>query len=153
LVLMLCAAAYERRGREATGWLAAILVISVALALHAHQVSLIVGPSDLVSPGWSALGGWPLYVSVMAAATPLIHFPEWVARVVIPLCLFGWASARSEVTPRVFGMLVGYGVMIMVFARPNTFYWGMIVTPLLLAGLALVPLALTRLIKQAGARN
>jgi hypothetical protein len=153
LILMLCIAAYERRGREALAWLGAIAIFGVALALHAYHVSLIVREGDLASSGWNALGGWPLYISVTATATPLIHLPEWVARIVIPLCFFGWWSVRSEITLRVLGLIAGYCVMIMVFARPNTFYWGIIITPLLLGGLAFVPNGLSKLTKQAVVRD
>jgi hypothetical protein len=147
LVLMLCIAAYEWRWREATGWLAAIALFGIALALHARGVAAVVQPSDLASQGWNTGAGWPLYVSATASATPLIHLPEWVARIVIPLCFFGWWSSRFDLSLRVVGMLAGYAVMIMLFARPNTFYWGMIAAPLLLAGLAFVPAGLARHIK------
>lgn len=149
LVLMLCAAAYEGRWREAAAWLGAIGLFAVALTLHAQGVAGIVKPGDLVSPGWNMAAGWPLYVSAMAAATPLINAPEWVARLVLPLCFFGWWSARSGLSLRVVGLLIGYAVMIMLFARPNTFYWGMISAPLLLAGLAFVPTGLMQLVKRA----
>lgn len=153
LILMLCAAAIDRRWSEALAWLAAIGVVAVALALHAQNVASVLRPDDLSSPGWNAMAGWPLFISTMVATPPLAHGPEWIARIIIPLSLFGWASLRSDIGLRAIGLLTGYGVMIMAFARPNTYYWGLLISPLLLGGIAFTPKALSVLLRRAIARD
>ncbi len=134
LLLMLAIACWQRKWRETLGWSGAILIFAVLLSVHAAAVAVVVRPDDLQSQGWDGLGGWPLYVSAMSAATPLTLLPNCVAQVAIPLCLFGWAGWKSDTGLRAFGLIMGYATLVMVFARPDTFYWGLLMAPLLLAG-------------------
>ncbi len=153
LVLMACAACWDRKWKEAAGWGAALLLLGTALAVHAHFVAQVVRPEDLSSQGWNGMGGWGLFISSMTAVTPLALSPDWLARLLIPLCLFGWLSWRTTTGLRVAGLLLGYAVMIMMFARPDTFYWGLLITPLLLAGIVPGIATVRRLIGQTWTRT
>ena len=144
-LLMLALAAWDGRWREVAGWLSAILVFAAYLYLHALAVASVVKPDDLATQGWTGMGGWPLYLSTMAHSTPLAFLPQWVAAAVVPISLFGWAGWRSEIGLRGAGLLLGYGLMIALFARADTFYWGLLMTPLLLAGSVLAVPSLTAL--------
>jgi hypothetical protein len=73
--------------------------------------------------------------------------PDIVARFVVPLSVFGWLSWKSDPGLRVCGLLVGYATLIMVFARPNTFYWGLLIAPLLLPGICFAPARVLALLK------
>jgi hypothetical protein len=148
LVLMACAAVWEKKWREVAGWAAAIAVTGCAVILHAGALSPLVTDSDLSSQGWKGMGGWTFYLSTMTIATPLSIGPAWLARMLIPLALFGWFAWRSPLALRVSGLLIGYGILLAAFSRPDTFYWGLMMTPLLLAGLAFAPLMVARLLEQ-----
>jgi hypothetical protein len=150
LLLMATAAAWERKWREVAGWAAAIALVGGALIVHARALSPLVTASDLHSQGWKGMGGWSFYLSTMTIATPLSIGPAWLARMLIPLALFGWFAWQSPLALRVSGLLIGYGILLAAFSRPDTFYWGLMMTPLLLAGLALAPLMIARLLGQIG---
>ena len=148
LLLMACAAAWEKKWQEGVSWAAAILLVGGAMMLHAQALSQLVTALDLSSQGWRGLGGWTFYLSTMTIMTPLSIGPAWLARLLIPLALFGWLGWRSPLALRVAGLLIGYGILLAVFSRPDTFYWGLMMTPLLLIGLAFAPLMIVRLIRQ-----
>jgi hypothetical protein len=99
------------------------------------------------------MGGWSFYLSTMTIATPLSIGPAWLARVLIPLALLGWFGWRSPLALRVSGLLLGYGILLTVFSRPDTFYWGLMLTPLLLTGLAVAPIMIARLFGQMRAAS
>jgi len=63
------------------------------------------------------------------------------------LAVVGWSGWRSAAGA--FGTLLylGYGVAFMVAGRPDNFYWGMMVAPALMIGLALAPMALGGLVR------
>ena len=67
--------------------------------------------------------------------------PQPLVIILTFLAFLGWLSVRSGLGLRVAGWLFGMAVMIMLFARPDNFYWAALPMPLLLAGLAFVPLA------------
>jgi hypothetical protein len=147
LVLMAVAAAYDRRWREVGGWVLAGVIAGVALYVHAQAVAAILKPDDLVSPGWTGMGGWAFFVTAISHMTTLLLLPDMVARIAVPLSLFGWLSWKSDHSLRVCGLLAGYATLIMVFARPNNFYWGLLIAPLLLVGLCFAPAGLRALLK------
>ncbi len=149
LIMMLCLAAYEERGREVLGWLTALLLFAGLYWLHARAVAAVTLPGDLHSQGWNGHGGPSLLISILKWVTPFIFFSQAVSGVVAVLSLFGWLSWRADVGLRVSGVVLGYALMMMVFARSNQSYWIMMLEPLFLAGLAFVPLAVGDLVRQA----
>ena len=59
------------------------------------------------------------------------------------------ARLAPAMPPRAALMLLGYGVMLAVFARGDTFYWALIAAPLALLGLVFVPDGIAALIAAA----
>ena len=149
LLLMAAAALIERRWLETCAWSGAIAVMAVVLALHAQAVGAVVLPGDLVSQGWNGQLGWPFYLAAVVKTSFLIIFPERLAHALVPLCLFGWLSWRSDLALRTLGLLAGYAAMLMLFARQENAYWSVLTTPLLFAGLVPAVLAIRQLIVQA----
>ncbi len=141
LLLMAAFALATRRWPEAAGWAAAIALFGMALFLHAEQVAAVTRAADPASPGWMAVGGWPAFVRAMAGTSALRVFPTVVAAVIVPLSLVGWLAWPSRTG--LFGLLLlgGYALVFMVFGRPENFYWGLVVSPLLLFGLVHLPRA------------
>ena len=76
---------------------------------------------------------------------PLRWLPAMVAAPVIILALFGWASWKSTTGLAATLIYSGYGIAFMLFGRANNFYWGLIVAPAFLIGLAFLPRAFSDL--------
>lgn len=129
----------EKRWREAAGWAAIVAIFAVYVALHAHWVSQVVLPSDPTSQGWSRHLGFHFALKSIAKVTMGIRFPNALAAFLLILSLFGWASVRSGWALRAFLLLLGYGTMLALFARADTFYWALIAAPLSFVGLAFLP--------------
>ena len=137
----------ERRWREALGWGAAVAIFAVALLVHAEMVASVVRPDDLPSPGWNALLGLRFALNAFAMVSSATALPQLLASMVIILSLFGWASVRTGWALRATLLLVGYGAMLALFARADTFYWALLVAPLSLVGLVFVPRAIADLVR------
>jgi hypothetical protein len=139
LVTMAALAWWSGQRREAIGWAAALAILAVALALHAHAVAQVVRPLDPASPGWAGLLGFGFFVHTMTISTALSLAPQWLAALLVGLALFGWAAWRDPTGLRVLALLAGYAAVLSIVGRTDTFYWGLLVAPVLLVGLAFVP--------------
>jgi hypothetical protein len=135
----------EKRWREAAAWAAVVTLFAAYMALHAYWVSQVVFPGDPPSPGWSAMLGLQFALKSIAKVTLGIRMPTVLASALLILSLFGWASVRSSWALRAATLMSGYGAMIALFARGDTFYWALIAAPLSLAGLVFVPRAVNDL--------
>lgn len=129
----------ERRWKEAAGWAAVVTLFAIYIALHAHWVSGVVLPNDPPSPGWSKMNGLQFALKSIAKVTFGIRLPDALAAALLILSLFGWASVRAGWALRAAILLAGYGTMVALFARADTFYWALIAAPLAFAGLAFLP--------------
>jgi hypothetical protein len=149
-VLVMAALAFaEGQRREAAGWTAALGVFALVLAAHAVAVHSVTGPLDAASPGWSGMHGFGLFVRAMTLATGLQILPALAAAPLVALALFGWASWRDPLALRTAATFCAYAVVISLFARLDTFYWGLMIAPAFLIGLAFVPDALRDLVTRA----
>jgi hypothetical protein len=138
LAVMAVFAATDRRWREAGAFAAALAVSGVALWLHGQAIDALVTPHDLRSPGWVRFGGWPFVLqagfwnAIGAALGP------WARALLIPAALVG---AFAWPDRRLVALLAGYIAGFMVIGRPENFYWGLLIAPLIGVGLALAPAA------------
>jgi hypothetical protein len=149
VILMGAFAWLEGERREALGWGAALLLFGAVLGVHAWAVAGVTGPLDPASPGWAGLYGFGLFVKAIGLATALQIAPLWLAALLVGLTLFGWASWDDPLGLRVVTILAAYAAAIGVFARLDTFYWGLMVAPVFLIGLVFVPDGLRDLVRQA----
>lgn len=145
VLLMAALALWRRDWREFGAWAVVTLLFGVAMWLHQAAVAEVVLPSDPPSPGWAALGGWAGMLRTFYLAGPLRWLPAVAAAPIIILSLFGWASWKSPTGLAATLMYVGYGLAFMLFGRANNFYWGLIVAPAFLVGLAFLPRAFSDL--------
>lgn len=137
----------EKRWREAAGWALVVVLFGIYMTLHAQWVSEVVRPGDRVSPGWSLMLGPSFALKCIAKVTAGIRMTDAISAALLILSLFGWASVKTGWALRATLLLAGYGAMIALFARPDTFYWALITAPLSFVGLAFLPKALTDLAK------
>jgi len=129
----------EKRWRESAAWTAVVAMFAIYMTLHAQWVAAVVMPADRASPGWSAMLGLQFALKSIAKVTFGVRLPEALAAMLLVLSLFGWASVRTGWALRVAILLAGYGAMVALFARSDTFYWALIAAPLSFAGLAFLP--------------
>ena len=149
LVVMLVCALRDGARREALGWAAALAVLAVVVAAHAHAVAQVVGPLDPASPGWSGMLGPGFVVRTWHASTALSLLPLALAAPLVALALAGWTAWNDPLGGRIAATIAAYALLLAVAGRLDTFYWGLLVAPVLLVGLAFVPDGLRDLITAA----
>lgn len=135
--------------REAVGWVATLGIFALVLAAHAVAVHGVTGPLDAASPGWAGMHGFGLFVRAMTLATGLTLLPVLAAAPLVALALFGWASWRDPLALRAAATFSVYALVISLFARIDTFYWGLMIAPAFLLGLVFVPDGLRDLLARA----
>ena len=139
----------EGRRREAAGWAVALGVFALALAAHAVAVHGVTGPLDAASPGWTGMHGFGLFIHAMTGATALHLLPAIPAALLAALALLGWASWRDPLALRAVAAFSVYAAAISLFAALDPFYWGLMIAPVFLLGLAFVPDGLRDLVARA----
>lgn len=152
-VLLIAALAWWRGSRtEAFAWTAFVALFALGLALHLQAVALQVLPGDPPSPSWLTFRGLAGVVSPVVLSTGLHQLPHWLAGPVVVLAFAGWLGWTSP-TGRLGSVLfLGYGVLFAITGRPSNFYWGLLLAPGLLLGLAFAPATLKSLFRAAFAR-
>lgn len=144
-VLLGCFALFDRDWRAVGAWIALGLTMAVIMVLHMQGVAHVVLPGDLASPGWDGLGGWHSYLAFVHHVSAFRFLPGAATAVLVPLALLGWATWRSRLGLAVLGVQIIYALVLMLFARPNNFYWAMLLVPTLYTGLIFAPAALRAL--------
>jgi hypothetical protein len=142
LAVMALLAWREGSRREALAWGAAAFLFLLALAAHAASLSGYLIDSDPASPGWARAGGWPLVLSFVHLSTLFAFLPLPLVAIFLPLALLGWAGIANGTFDRGAILMLGYALAFMLVGRPDNFYWGIMVAPLLPLGLAFAPRAL-----------
>ena len=137
--IMVVLAWLEGDRREALGWAGGLVLLAVAVAAHAHAVAQVVTPVDPASPGWAGMLGFGFFVEALTLSTALRLAPMWIAALLMGLTLFGWAAWRDLTGIRALATFTAYAALIGLFGRVDTFYWGLMVAPAILIGLAFAP--------------
>lgn len=142
VLLMGALALFSRSWKELAGWAAVVLIFAIALYLHAHQVWAVTSPADPASPGWKTGGGWRFVAAAVQKSTMMSLAPGPVAQLLLPFALLGWAAWSSPTGLRTFLYLAGFAGAMMLFGRPDNFYWAVMITPVLFVGLLFAPAAI-----------
>lgn len=129
----------EGNRKEAAGWAVTVAVLAVVVACHAYAVAQVVQPTDPASPGWAGLLGFGFFVKTMQLSTALQLAPLWLAAPLVGLALFGWSAWNSALALRALAVFAVYAALLGLFGRTDTFYWGLMIAPTLLIGLAFAP--------------
>jgi hypothetical protein len=153
MLVMAGFAARERRRGELIGWGVALAVLAAALAVHFALAAREHLPGDGVSPGWVRFGGWPFAVLAARRNIILAVLPPPLASLVLLASLLGLVAARSPWTSRIAGTAGAFLVVFMIVGRPDNYYWGVMIAPLLAMGLPFAPAALGGLVRAAWFRR
>ncbi len=149
-VLLMAAMAFWRRDwKEGSAWVALAVVFLALLGVHLSIVTAQQLPGDPEGPSWLALRGLSGWLSNVVLSSNLRTLPHWLAGPLVILSIFGWAGWKCPAG--LFGTLLflGYGLLFMVAGRGDNYYWGMVITPPILLGLAFVPMAAKSLLRTA----
>ncbi len=139
LAIMGGLALLEGERRETLGWSLALAILAAALLFHAEAVARVVRPLDPSSPGWSGLLGFGFFVRTVSISTALGLAPLWFAAPIVGLALFGWSAWRDPLALHALALFAVYAAILGIFGRVDTFYWGLLIAPTILVGLAFVP--------------
>ncbi|WP_225883075.1 glycosyltransferase family protein [Sphingomonas aliaeris] len=153
VAIMAVMAFAEGRRRESWAWAGTLAMLAIVVILHARAVGQVVRPLDPASPGWSGMLGFGFFVKTMGLSTALNLAPGWIAALLVGLALFGWSAWRDMLALRALAMFCGYAALLALFGRVDTFYWGLMIAPTILIGLAFVPDALRDLAAAARDRR
>ncbi len=151
VLLMAAFALWHRRWSELAGWACLILAFVALLAWHFQAVGAVVLPNDPRSPPWLLLGGPSAAIEFFWKTSPLRGISALISYPIIILSVFGWAAWKSQTGLLGLALLMAYTSVFMLTGRPNTFYWGFLVAPLLLIGLFFVRTGLQDLINASRA--
>jgi len=153
VAIMAIMAFAEGRREEALGWSGTLCAFAIVVILQARAVGQVVGPLDPASPGWSGMLGFGFFVKTMGLSTALNLAPAWLAALLVALALFGWSAWRDPLALRALAVFSGYAALVALFGRVDTFYWGLMIAPTILIGLAFVPDAVRDLVVAARDRR
>jgi hypothetical protein len=138
-------AIYDKRWREVAGWAALLTGFAVAMVLHAQAVAPQIRPGDIVSPGWHDAQGFSAFLKAVVFTSILQPLPLGLALLGAMLPMIGWLALPGRSGLFAILLFAGYAVMIALFSRPDTFYWGAIVMPAYFVGFPLLPRAFWQL--------
>ncbi len=129
----------KRDWRQALAWAGLAALFALGMMLHRAQVLGLTWPGDMASTGWSAMGGLSQLVGSVTLSSSLQLLPAPLARMAALLPLLGWLALRGSRGLHVWLWFAGMALAIALFARPDNVYWGFVLMPAYMIGLALVP--------------
>jgi len=137
-LLVALSLALRRPGR----WVEAVTIALIAMLIRetAALYVLVMAALAFAEGQRREAAGWTAALGVFALV---------LAAHAVALALFGWASWRDPLALRTAATFCAYAVVISLFARLDTFYWGLMIAPAFLIGLAFVPDALRDLVTRA----
>ena len=133
VAIMAAMAWQESRKKEAMAWAGAILVFGVVWLWHASYV-LPLMPADGMSKSWLVMGGWGFALSTAQANPFLLLLPARLVAVIVPVAWAGFWSWRTPLGRRVAWVVTGYLVFFVTAGRPENWYWGFVIAPLMALG-------------------
>ena len=143
--------------RTRARWVVALLMLFVAINFADKSIIGLAAAPMMAELGLSATAygtiasSFYLLFSISAVAFGFLgnrFSGKWM---LVALALVGWASWRDPLALRVCATLAAFALLLALFGRVDTFYWGLMIAPTLLIGLAFAPDALRDLV--AGARD
>lgn len=132
-------AVYERRWKELAWWCGLLACYALAIGFHASSELAQVRPGDPASQGWGAMLGLRGLLMALNYTSPWLMAWQPLGLFLCLLPVLGWAALDGRGGNFAQLLLLVYALLIALFSRPDTFYWGYLLSPVWFAGLALVP--------------
>lgn len=136
ILLMAAMALWRRDWKQGIAWSALAAAFLAFLGLHLAIIAAQVLPSDPFGQGWLDLRGLSGWISYVSLSSNLRFLPGFLAGPLIVLAMLGWAAWNRPAGQFGFLLYGGYGLLFMIAGRPDTYYWGAMVAPAVLVGLA-----------------
>jgi hypothetical protein len=133
LIVMAGLAFWESRPREGRAWLVAIGAFLVLFGWHALRVLPAI-PAHPLGNTWLSFGGWCFVLRAARANLALTLAPTWVNALVVPVAWIGLWMWNTPVGRRLTATVTLYIVSFVIIGRPDNWYWGFLVAPLLPLG-------------------
>ena len=134
VVVMAAVAWWDTRRSEALAWAGVALLFAGFWAWHAAEV-LSVMPAHGLQTEWIVLGGWPFVLAATHTSVFLIPLKDqWVAAATVPIAWAGFWYWPGALGWRLALTVTGYFALFMIAGRPDNWYWGFLVAPLLPLG-------------------
>ncbi|MFC4254280.1 hypothetical protein ACFOWT_02525 [Croceibacterium xixiisoli] len=146
LLLWAVFAVLERRWRELAGMGIVLVLFTIGMVLHAQEVMAYRLPGDLPSPGWNGALGPKLVLTSLTQLSFLLTLPPAWGGVLALLPILGWIGLGGRIGLFSTLWFLGMALAMSLFARPNNFYWVVLLLPAYLTGIVLVPRALYDLV-------
>lgn len=141
-LLCLVLAAWERRWKEVTLWVVGLGLFGLFYAWHVQQVFVQIADIEKThGTTWLAFGGMPFVLAAVQIGNVfLTAAPTVLAAVLLPFALLGLAGWRGEAGLRAFLACLGYLTFLLMAGNPPyNAYWGLLIGPLVMLGLAALP--------------
>lgn len=148
-------AVYRRRWGEASAWGVGIALFFAFLIWHGRQVAAQLQPADLTTAGggvsqWLKFGGLNFVLLTARLNAFLFAAPGSLLFLYLLFSLFGLASERDDrLTLQLFAA-ASYLAAFCFVGMDINFYWGLLYAPLLPAGMAAFPTAISILWQRSG---
>jgi hypothetical protein len=133
ILIMGAAAVLTGRRREAWAWAGATAGVLALVAWHALYASRL-APSDALQSGWVALGGWCFALRTARMNPLLMLLPNWLHAALVSFLIAGAWMWRSASGQRVALVVTLYLAAFLAVGRPDNFYWGLLIAPILPLG-------------------
>lgn len=142
-VFGLCAAAWQRRWKEAAMWLAGLAAYGAFFLWHCLRVQPLIAADAIAHDGgWLQVGGAAFVIATTQMNGFLLNLPQWVTAIYLPLAMLGFASWQSRGGQYAGLTAVGFLMLFTFIGQQFNQYWGSLTAPLLCLGAARAPLAL-----------
>ena len=149
ILLMAAMALWRRDWKQGIAWSALAAAFLAFLGLHLAIIAAQVLPSDPFGQGWLDLRGLSGWISYVSLSSNLRFLPGFIAGPLIVIAMLGWAAWNRPTGQFGFLLYGGYGLLFMIAGRPDAYYWGAMVAPAVLVGLAFALSGLRALIAAA----
>ncbi len=133
VLIMGVAAFLSGHRREAWAWAAATAGVLALVAGHVLYAGRL-APSDTLRSGWVALGGWCFALRTARMNPVLMLLPNWLHAALVSGLIAGAWLWRSTSGQRVALVITCYLAFFVVVGRPDNFYWGLLIAPILPLG-------------------
>lgn len=130
VVIMAAMAWRESRKNEAAAWTGVAVLFGAVWLWHASHVRPLI-PADAVSKSWLVMGGWRFVLSTSQANPFMLLLPAWLVALILPVVWAGFWSWQTALGHRLAFIVTGYLAFFMIAGRPENWYWGFLIAPLI----------------------